>query len=53
MITHEILVIQPESQYNNVLSQIEHAPIFADMSISRPKSRLEWGIPFMFGWMHL
>jgi methionyl-tRNA synthetase len=38
-----ILVILPESRYNEVLSHLSQD--LPDLSISRPRSRLTWGIP--------
>nr|KAJ3420339.1 methionyl-tRNA synthetase [Polyrhizophydium stewartii] len=37
-------VIVPEGQYNFVLSQLKHGDI-GDLSVSRLRSRLQWGIP--------
>ncbi len=39
--------IRPPSRFNEVLSFLEKQPL-EDLSISRPKSRLSWGIPLPF-----
>ncbi len=41
------LKVLPESRRNEVLGFLEHN-VLSDLSVSRPKARLEWGIPIPF-----
>ena len=44
--------ILPESRRNEVLGFLEHNKL-SDLSVSRPKSRLAWGIPIPFDLEHV
>ncbi len=46
------LRVLPESRKNEVLGFLEHNKL-ADLSVSRPKSRLAWGIPIPFDTEHV
>jgi methionyl-tRNA synthetase len=46
------LKILPESRRNEVLGFLEHNKL-SDLSVSRPKSRLAWGIPIPFDPEHV
>ena len=46
------LKIMPESRRNEVLGFLEHNKL-ADLSVSRPKARLSWGIPIPFDPEHV